>query len=242
VFRAFFVDDEPLVLESFMLRPAFLECGFVNIGHSVNPLEAAKAIMEKRPEVVFTDLKMPGLSGVELMEELKRNGFAGDFVIVSAYREFEETRRFFKMDGFDYLIKPVSEQDLLALLEKLSCRLADRKMVSSPAKETPSPELNNITAYLNEHVAEKHSLESIGKRFHLKPNFICNLFSRHLGTTFTSYLTSIRMEDAALLLKTTQKTVKEIAVLCGYSDYFYFCRVFREMYGCTPTAFREASR
>jgi AraC-like DNA-binding protein len=50
------------------------------------------------------------------------------------------------------------------------------------------------------------------------------------------------MEEAALLLKTTQKKVKEIAALCGYADYFYFCRVFREVYACTPTNYREAMR
>jgi two-component system response regulator YesN len=238
----FFVDDELLVLELFMKKPAFLECGFVNIGFSINPAEAVKTIVEAQPDVVFTDLKMPGLSGVELMAELKHNGYTGEFVVVSAYREFEEARRFFTMDGFDYLTKPVSEPDLLDLLEKLSSKLSDKKKETESLKETPSPELNKITAYLHKHLAEKHTLESISREFDMKPNYICKLFSRHLGTTFTTFLTNIRMEEAATLLIITQKTVKDISHLCGYKDYFYFCRVFREMYSCTPSVYRETAR
>ncbi|MCL2702779.1 MAG: response regulator [Defluviitaleaceae bacterium] len=239
MYRVFFIDDEPLVLESFMTSPVFLECGFINTGHSVNPHAAAELIKETQPDVVFTDLKMPGLNGVELMAELKRSGYTGEFVIVSAYKEFEEARRFFMTDGFDYIIKPVSEQDLQALLEKLSYKLADKKGETS-REETPSPELNIIAAYLRNNITAKHTLESTGMRFNLKPNFICNLFSRHLGTTFTAYMTNIRMEEASSLLKATKKTVKEIAALCGYHDYFYFCRVFRDTYSCTPTAYRES--
>jgi len=242
MYRAYFVEDKPLVLEAFMSRPAFLECGFINVGHSVNPLEAVRAIVEMQPDVVFTDLKMPGLSGVELMDELRRSGYGGEFVIVSAYGEFEESRRFFNMDGFDYLIKPVSENDLQALLEELAHKLAAKKAERNPAKETTSPELNKITAYLLDHISDKHSLESIGMRFGLKPNYICNLFSRYLETTFVAYLTKLRMEEAAMLLKTTQKAVKEIAAICGYPNYFYFCRVFRDVFACTPSAYRESAR
>ena len=238
MYKVFFVDDEQLVLDSFMSKSVFMECGYINIGHSTNPLEAVKMVLEMNPDVVFTDLKMPLLSGVELMNEIKNAGFGGEFVIISAYREFEEARRFFTMDGFDYLVKPVSDTDLQDLLEKLSVKLGEKNPEGGPVKETSSAELNKITAFLHKHMAEKHTLDSLCKEFDLKPNFVCKLFSRHLGTTYTSYLTSMRMEEAAFLLRTTQKPVKEITHMCGYQDYFYFCRVFRDKYGCTPSVYR----
>ena len=242
MYHAFFVDDEPLVLEAFMSKPVFLECGFLNIGHTSDPLNAIKKIIEMQPDVVFTDLKMPFRNGVELMDELKQSGYTGEFVIVSAYREFEEARRFFTMDGFDYLVKPVSEADLLVLLEKLSGKLQGKKTKANPIKETPSPELNEIIAYLHNNISKGHTLDAICNEFFLRPNYVCKLFSRYLGTTFTAYYTSIRMETAAMLLKTTQKPVNEISSICGYKDYFYFCRVFREAFSCTPTAYREIAQ
>jgi len=242
MYRVFFVDDEPLVLESFISKPVFLECGYINIGHSTSPLEAISAIMRLLPDVVFTDLKMPERSGVEMMTELKKLGYTGEFVVVSAYREFEDARLFFTMEGFDYLIKPVTDADLLEVLNKLSNRLSLKSSNIKSTSETPSPELNKITSRLNMSLSERHSLESICAEFNLKPNFVCKLFSRHLSTTFTAYLTKIRMDEAALLLRTTQKAVKEISYTCGYQDYFYFCRVFRDVFSCTPSAYRESAK
>jgi len=242
LYQIFFVDDEPLVLDSLMSSPAFLECGYQNAGYSHNSVTAVDAVRQTRPDVVFSDLKMPGLNGAELMAELKRTGYDGEFVMVSAYAEFEEARRFFKMDGFDYLLKPVSDQDLYGLLEKLTARLAAKKAVPAAVTETPSPELNRITSYLRRHLSSRHTLESVSEAFGYTPNYICRLFSRYLGTTFVSYSTKIRMDEAAALLKTTDKPVKEIAALCGYGDYFYFCRVFREKHACTPSSYREAAQ
>jgi len=242
MYRAFFVDDEPLVLESFMSSPIFLECGYINEGYSVNSVEAVEKIIRINPDIVFTDLKMPGLNGVEMMNELKRKGYCGEFVIISAYGEFEESRRFFKMSGFDYLIKPVAEQELQNMLLKLSEKLSEKpgnKKENNSSEKTQSHELNEITIYLTGNLSEKHTLEALAEKFGLKPNYICRLFSRHLDTTFSVYIKNIRMEEASVLLKTTRKTVKEISMLCGYPDYFYFCRVFRDTYKCTPTELRE---
>lgn len=102
-------------------------------------------------------------------------------MIISAYSEYKEIRHFFTHDGFDYLTKPVSEQDMQ------------------------------------------------------------DLFSRYLETTFTAYMTKIRMEAATQLLTTSILPVKEIAMVCGYQNYFYFCRVFKDIYSCTPTDYRKAA-
>jgi len=241
MYRTFFVDDEPLLLESLMSSEVFLECGYASIGHYATPHGAAKTIMERHPDVVFAGLTMPGLSSVDLKGELLGAGYDGEFVIISAFGEFEEARQFFKMDGFDHLIKPITDRDLQTFLDKLSRRLDKKKAGAVGPENTPSPELNKITKYMCAKVGEKHSPESIGKRFDLNANYVCSLFSRFLGVTFVSYLTSIRMKKAAFLIRTTKKAVKEISTLCGYQDYFHFCRVFRDVYAYTPTEYREAA-
>ena len=62
-----------------------------------------------------------------------------------------------------------------------------------------------------------------------------------MGITFISYLTSLRMDHAAWLLTHTSQTVFTIAAQVGYSDYFYFAKVFKKAMGCTPTAFRKST-
>jgi two-component system response regulator YesN len=102
--------------------------------------------------------------------------------------------------------------------------------------------LNKIIAYLRDNVSAKHTLESLSEAHSIHSSHISRLFANHLGTNFSAYLTKLRMEEAAKLLKTTQKDIKEIYGLCGFGDYFYFCRVFRKYYACTPSVFREATQ
>jgi len=241
LYRAYFVDDESHVLEKLTGNPAFMECGYQTVGFSADPVKAASEIKRLSPDVVFTDLKMPGLSGVELMEQLRTSGVKCEFVIISAYGEFEAARHFYNMKGFDYLTKPVSDDDLQTLLGRLSGRLADKRSLPVATDITGSPELNNILAYLKENLSKRHTLESLSEKFDIHITYICDLFSNRLGTTFRSYMTRLRMEAAAGLLKNTDKSVKEIAGLCGY-DYLYFVQVFRKYYACSPTTFREEGR
>lgn len=100
---------------------------------------------------------------------------------------------------------------------------------------------NEILAYLQEYSAMRHTLESIGEKWDINPNTVCNLFAKHLNTTFVAYLTGLRMKHAEELLTTTTKSIKEVAYVSGYNDYFYFCRVFKDSHNCTPTAYRAAN-
>jgi YesN/AraC family two-component response regulator len=242
MFKAYFIDDEPLVLEEFHSNPLFTDYGYQAVGSATNPLKAIAEIKELLPDVVFTDLRMPDLSGVDLIEQLRDEGVDCDFIIISAFPEFDEQRRFFLLDGFDYLLKPVSDESLQNLLSRLSPAIAGKNAagaISAEWGDTSSGQLVDIVAYLKENISGKHTLESVAEKHHLSDTSVYRLFTGHLGMTFSTYMTRIRMEEATRLLKETGKDVKEIARLCGYSDYFYFCRVFKKHYSCTPTNFRE---
>ena len=241
MFRAYFVDDEPLVLEEMLDNPIFTEHGYQVIGSSTNPSQALKEVRRLNPDVVFTDLSMPECSGVDMMERLKIAGALYEFIIISAYPEFAEQRRFFLLGGFDYLLKPVSDENLHQLLSRLTAKLAGKKGMKLFQEDTSSPDLNRMITYLKDNVDKKHTLESLSEAHFVNPKYVCQLFANHLSTTFTAYMTMLRMEEAARLLKNTQKDVKEIAFNCGFNDYFYFCRVFRKHHACTPTAYREGA-
>lgn len=242
MYRAYFVDDEPFVLAEFSSNPLFLECGYKVAGSASDPKRALIEIKSLSPDVVFTDLKMPGLAGVDMMERLRKKGETCEFVIISSYPEFEESVKFFRLDGFDYLLKPVSDYDLQRLLVRLSEKLSDKrphiKQEPEPG-ETVSDMLNRAIEIIREDLVSKHTIESLSKLCMTNQTTLNRLFMTHLGMTYIEYITKLRMEEAARLLKETKKEVKEIAGLCGYSDYFYFCRVFRKQYMHTPTQYRS---
>jgi YesN/AraC family two-component response regulator len=240
VFR---VDDDEIEINKWTLRRGvFLDCGFERCGAETNPIKALEEIRSKRPDVVLCDLKMPELSGIGLLAALRRDSIPLLFVIISAYNEFRDVRKFFVgHGGFDYILKPVTDCDLIELLEKLSAKINDLPPVA--AAETPSRDLNGILEYLKEYPAMDHSLESIGTLFTINPHTVCNLFAKHLNTTFIAHLTALRMAKAEELLRTTTLAVKDVGVKAGYPNYFYFTRVFVKTHGGkTPTEFRKAEK
>lgn len=238
MYRVYLVDDEPLALSHIEKTFSWQEHGFEVVGSSTDPGAARQQIPSLLPDVVFTDIQMGPINGLTLIEQLKAEGCDALFVVVSAYDRFEYARRLMRMEGFDYLIKPVEPTQCEELLTNLRKRLdtsADRKQRPT----TTSADLNLILAHLSRDFMHKQSLQRIARQFSISPNYICRLFSKHLNTTFSSHLARMRMEHAASMLKATEKSVKEIAIASGYEDYFYFCRVFRETYGCTPTQYRS---
>jgi len=238
----YLVDDDKIVLDDFMRRrDSFLAGGFRICGCETNPIDALAEIREKRPSAVFSDLKMPELTGIGMLEALRCDALPPPhFVIISAYNEFEDVRRFFShYRGFDYILKPVSDRDLSELLIRLSARIDKLSPVVRVKAETPSRELNEILKHLTEYPSMNHTLENLGALFSINPNTVCNLFAKHLNTTFIAYLKVIRLKRASELLRTTNITVKSVGISCGYPNYFYFTRLFTKTFGKTPTEYRE---
>lgn len=238
MYSVYLVDDEPLVL-TYMKKLPWREHEFEVTGTFTDPKEALARMQSATPDVLFTDIHMAPMDGLELIRQSKDEGLNAIFVVVSAYDKFEYARTVIQLEGFDYLIKPVAYAQYADLMARLKAKL-DKASGKLERPTTMSVELNQILKYLKKNFAQKHSLGQVAQQFNIHPNYICRLFSKHLGTTFSSYLTTLRMEHALSLLKTTEKSVKEIAALSGYDDYFYFCRVFREVNGCTPTQYRSA--
>jgi two-component system response regulator YesN len=242
----YLVDDDPLVLDYLLLkRGLFAECGFEICGAETNPLKALEEIREKRPNVVLSDLKMPELSGVELFDALSGDIFKPMFVIISAYNEFADVRKILaqaEYRGFDYILKPISDHTLADLLTRLSAEISHETAGSGAEPETMSRQLNGILKHMRAHPTMNHTLESLSERFSVNPTGICNLFAKHLNTTFRAHLTKLRMERAEELLRVTDHSVKEVGIHCGYANYFHFTQLFDKTYGKTPTEYRRELR
>ena len=79
---------------------------------------AYEMIQEKKPDIVITDIRMPGLNGVELMRKTRENGIQVEFILVSGYRDFEYARSAVQLGALDYLLKPINKEELNRVLEK----------------------------------------------------------------------------------------------------------------------------
>ncbi|MCR5675788.1 MAG: response regulator [Lachnospiraceae bacterium] len=239
MYSVYLVDDDTLILEELINVVPWLDNGFEIVGSQTSSELALEEIVFLAPDVVFCDLKMPGIDGNELIKRLKDAGVDAEFVMISAYDSFENVRAFFQQSGFDYILKPVNNDDIQMVLEKLLVRLSDKKPAKDTETLTENPGFNSLIAYVDEHYAEKLTLDMLSKRFGFSRNYICGLFSKHLNTSLSCYLTKLRMEHAKELLSDRTKLIKEVAVSCGYSEYYHFFRVFKSYYGISPKEMQE---
>lgn len=240
MYTVYLVDDDVVLLEEIAAELPWQDNGFRVVGWSTEPETALLEIAELRPHALFTDLKMPGMDGLALVAALRERNLLCECIMISAYGEFADTRAFFRMEGFDYLLKPIQLDDAQIVLERLGKRLLQKSAAPFDTDEpaTSNRNFNDLVTYLTQNFQKKLTLDKLGRQFGLSPNYICNLFAKNYGTTFTRFVTEQRMREAKRLMESSDRALKEIAVDCGYSDYYHFFKVFKEYYGVSPTLSR----
>ncbi len=234
MYQVYLVDDDSIILEELTDRVPWLENGFEVIGNSVNPEAAIEEVRRLCPDVVFCDLRMPEMNGNEMIQRIRENGPPCEFVMISAYDDYEDVRGFFKQSGFDYLLKPINDEEIRLLLEKLYVKISARHPEEDREAVTENPAFNSLLQFVDEHFTQKLTLEQIAETFGFSRNYVCQLFKKHFDTTFSIYITKKRMICAKELLKDKTLSVKEVAYRLGYADYHHFYRTFRNYYGYSP--------
>lgn len=99
--------------------------------------------------------------------------------------------------------------------------------------------VRQMMQYLNEHLADKVTLEDLEKKFSTNRNRINDLFVKETSMTCLSYLLKLRMNLTQILLSETELLIGEIAARVGYEDANYFIKVFKKHTGVTPSKYRE---
>ena len=89
---------------------------------------------------------------------------------------------------------------------------------------------------------EQLSVEALCSHIHLSPTYFSTLFKREVGMSFTAYVTKVRMEEAARLLRETDEKTYRVAEAAGYSDPNYFSYVFKRHHGVSPSKFRAGQK
>lgn len=240
------VDDEKWSIVDLLNSVAWEARGFQIVAYFDRSTVALDRILADPPDVVFTDLRMPRMDGIELMRKARDAGLECEFVVISAFADFNSARKAIDVGVADYCLKPVNPEALSSLLEKLKKKL-DKKARPAAGPETPTiaplPEnFGRIVAYIGENYREDLSLEAVAERFNLNKNYLCNLFKKNLDTTFSRYVAGLRIGLAKEYLVKSSESLEDIARKVGYEDYFYFCKVFKKLEAVSPGRFRTGLR
>ena len=130
---------------------------------------------------------------------------------------------------------------LHALLLLFYCAIihAAKAKEKTTAKLGHSRLIQQAKFFITQNLAEEITLEQTALRLGISPSYLSRLFQKEFGVSFSTYLTTIRLENAVSLLHHTSLQIAEIAYQCGFTDSSYFIKIFRQHYGKTPGNFRS---
>lgn len=118
--RILFVDDEPFILQGLSVLIDWEKEGFEIAGTAANGLEAIRFLKNNEVDLILADIRMPAMSGLELLEKLRTEGISDAyFIILSGYSDFEYARKALQYGCMDYILKPVRKTELIAALDKV---------------------------------------------------------------------------------------------------------------------------
>lgn len=203
---------------------------------AANGREAVEQAARLSPQLIFMDIEMPLLNGIEAAEIIRRRQPSVRIVFLTAFDRFEYAVGALRAGGSDYLLKPFQKTEVDKYLRELAGALEAPAPAAAPAG---SDFQINFQVWLEHHYTEDISIEAAAESMGISPFYFSRLFRTSFDKTFLEYLTAYRVERAGQLLASTDIPVREIAPRVGYADSNYFSKVFKRQTGQTPTEYRQ---
>lgn len=237
------VDDEPKIRRG-MKTLLEEQDGFEVIGIYDNAMSSLSDMVEKQPNVLITDIKMPEYSGLDLIEKIREKDKNLYIIILSGYGSFKYAQRAIRSGVYRYLTKPTNPRELISVLREIELKIEGVNRTVSKSEENESVEVGNLLIrkaldYIELHYAEKIGLKTLSDALYISPNYFSDLFRRHMKVKFSDFLIEYRLKKACILLKKPEYKVSEIAEMVGFRDSTYFSTVFKKTYNLTPLEYKN---
>ena len=226
-----------------------------SVSRAVDGQEALEMLREELPDMLITDIAMPRMDGLELMRNVRADETMCclPIVVVSARVEDHERLEGISAGAEVYLAKPFINEELLLIVNKLleQRRRLIKMFTNSKSDVETSKQLPEVDVEffkdINKLIDANLISGDVSTSFLAdKLNTSVSTLNRRLknmsGLTATTYIRNRRILMAKRLLETTDQTVSEIEVQCGFNTSGHFSRVFKAETGISPLDYRHQSR
>lgn len=136
MWRVLIIDDDFQVLEGMKKSIPWERLEAEWVGEAMDGQEGIQKVKETSPDIIITDIYMPVMNGLEMIEQLKQVGFAGEIIILSGYSDFQYARQALRLQVSDYLSKPVTMDELSSVLERAIHELETKELAKLEQEET----------------------------------------------------------------------------------------------------------
>ncbi len=128
MYKVLIVDDERLIRKSIRNRLDWAHCGVEICGEAANGEEALRTMQNESPDIVLTDIRMPLMDGLALIEKASVLCPRTKFIIMSAYSDFDYAKQAIRLGVEDYILKPVKVKELEEVVRKIVHSLDEKKL------------------------------------------------------------------------------------------------------------------
>jgi signal transduction histidine kinase/DNA-binding response OmpR family regulator/ligand-binding sensor domain-containing protein len=217
---------------------------------AINGKEGVEKAQVYLPDLVVSDIMMPGKSGIELVHELKNNLKTSHIpiILLTALTSVKNKIEGFASGADDYIEKPFNSEILKARIKNIFVsRVAMQDFyakrialgLGNEALDTPDQKMmaKAIRFVENNLTDEKLDIELLSGHLNLSQSTLYRKLKTLTGKSANDFIRTIRLEYAARLLKEGGNNIEEVSTLAGFNSHSYFTRSFKEHFGMTPSEF-----
>lgn len=243
--KVLIVEDENLIRKKLLHFIDYDSLGMVVVADGSNGVEGVDLIKKYQPDIVLADINMPEKDGLDMIKETLDYDYIA--IIISGYDYFSYAQRALKYGVTDYLLKPISLDDLKeALINAREIIYKKRNVISQKTDLenvvdiSLNPLIKDSTVfemidYIKNNYQEKISISDLSKDLAYSESMLNRKFKKEVHITFNEYLNRYRINKSIDLLKNSDYNITEISYMCGYSSAKYFARVFKKYLGMSPS-------
>ncbi|MFQ5596818.1 MAG: response regulator [Nitrospiria bacterium] len=188
------------------------------------------------------DYRLSDIDGVTLFKRIRQENRVTPIIFTCAYPTKEILIQMLEVRPHGFLEKPCNSD----LLDQKIARLVGtnpfepvHQMLNIPIQSL-SIKIFRATQYIDRHHnSPSLSLEGVGEAVSLHPKYLSASFKEECGVGFHDYLIEIRIYRATQLLKDPRRIIKQVSSEVGFSDQGYFCKVFQNKIGLSPSVYRK---
>lgn len=188
--------------------------------------------------LVILDVRMPGLSGTEVLEEIRRTDPGLGIIILTGYSSKDVAIEALKGHADDYVEKPVEPGKLKEAIEGVLAKKRGEPEVSASSIEQ---KIEKVKRFIERNKFKKTTLKEAAACVYLSPKYLSRAFKELTGRSFGNYRLGIKMAAAKELLQKSGYNINQIAGRLGYENSESFIRQFKKRAALTPTEFRRKS-
>lgn len=244
MYKIILADDEPWVAYRLLHLANWEQYGFEVIETVTDGPAAYQACIDKKPDVLLTDIRMPGMDGLELVEALRRDIAGIEVVLISGYAEFSYAQKAIKLGAFDYLVKQVSREQIEDLLVRLARKLSDKpRHLDVYFSLLDSGDNMSVGQWLALRQPEQNHTRFRFCTFAIEQGQYPELLYEHLTPEYSEIIIRTGKNKASVLLSGINSDMdgwKKPGGYCGYSEVGGAEVLFGSLYRHSDMAFRTA--